>query len=619
MILSLVAIHPCPSPQAVPLACAFLKEALRADPELSGSLQVEIQEFFLGDSPESCARAILALRPGMVAFSVYVWSSDHALAVAALLRRAAPSLIICAGGAEPTANPGGLLASGVFDFLIRGEGERTFPEVVRSAVRGLPPAGIPGVVFPGEAAGALPAPVDIESIPSPYLSGLLDPRGPGGALWQLSRGCDFSCAFCFDHKGSGGVRRFSLARVEAELRLFAKLRVPQVFVLDSTFNKIPARAKEILRLIRKLAPGVHFHFEVRSEYLDAEMAGLFASITCSLQIGLQSADPGVLRGVGRGFDRSDFAGRVSLLNQSGAIFGFDLIYGLPGDSAGLFRDSLDFALSLYPNHLDIFPLAVLPGTRLFGRAAELGLQHLEAPPYTLLATPDFPATELERARLLAAACDIFYSRGKAVAWFNAVVSALKLTPSAFLAAFSRFLGGRGAGSGGEEEIAEGEIWGLQRAFLEEIFRDRKKAKLLPLALDLADYHHHYACALLAAPPAPPSARELKKTPLLRRPLALAPSATLARFNYEILDILEAGDLELSDFASCFRPAPSYAVIYPAAGQVCTESISRPYYQLLEALDGRTPAQDLCARLALPRAEALAFLEFAVSDGIATLC
>ena len=613
MRIALVSIHPCRSPQAVPLACAFLKEFLLADPELRDALQVDILDFYLEDGPAACARAIQEKGPGLVAFSVYVWSRDHALAIAGELRRGSPSLILCAGGAEPTANPEGLLQAGTFDFLIRGEGERPFLEATRRVLKGLSPAGVPGVVLPGEPAGALPAPLDIETVPSPYLSGLLDPGLPGGALWQLSRGCDFACAFCFDHKGSGGVRRFSLERVEKELRLFARLGVPQVFVLDSTFNKIPARAKEILRLIRKLAPEVHFHFEVRSEYIDAELAGLFASVTCSLQIGLQSADPAVLRGVGRGFDREDFARRVSLLNQCGAIFGFDLIYGLPGDSAPLFRDSLDFALSLYPNHLDIFPLAVLPGTRLYGKAGTLGLQHLDAPPYTLLSTPSFPAPALEEARLLAGACDIFYSRGKAVAWFNAVIDALKLSPSAFLAAFSRFLGTKGAG--GEQEIAEGEIWGLQRDFLGEIFRDRKKTKLLPLALDLADYHHHYACALLAAPPVPPTDRELKKADLLRRPLRLAPSATLARFNYEILDILEAGDMELAAFASSFRPAQSFAVIYPAAGEVCTESLSKPYFELLAALDGTSPAQSLCKRVSLPSAEALSFLQFAAADGI----
>jgi len=617
MNITLVAIHPHRSPQAVPLACAFLKEALLAEPELAAALRVEILEFFLDDPPGSCAEAILKTSPDLVAFSIYVWSRDHALSVAKRLVRIAPTLSLCAGGAEPTANPAGLLDSGLFRFLIRGEGERPLVQVARLALQGMDPAGVPGVLMPGELPGALPAPAEIDSIPSPYLSGLLDPAVPGGALWQLSRGCDFACAFCFDHKGSGGVRRFALARIEAELRLFARQRVPQVFVLDSTFNKVPKRAKEILRLIKRLAPRVHFHFEVRSEFIDAEMAELFASITCSLQIGLQSADPGVLRAVGRGFDPEDFGYRVSLLNQCGAIFGFDLIYGLPGDSLALFRRSLDFALSLYPNHLDIFPLAVLPGTRLYGKAQALGLEHLGSPPYTLLSTPDFPPAELEEARLLATACDIFYSRGKAVAWFNAAVGALKLSPAAFLGAFSRFLGSRG--SLGEQEITEREIWGVQRAFLAEIFRDRKKSRLLPLALDLADYHHHYACALLATPPPPPTERELKRIDLLRRPLALAPSATLSRFSYEILDILEAGDMELPAFASCFKPAESYAIIYPAAGEVCTESVSKAYFDLLLALDGKRSALSVCRELSIPEEEAIPFLDFAAAEGIVTLC
>lgn len=613
MKITLIAIHPHPSPQAVPLACAFLQEALLSDPSLEGSIRTEVREFFLDDDAAGCAQAIASGAPDLVAFSIYVWSRDHAVAIARTLRPLLPTAILCAGGAEPTANPAGLMKEGVFRFLVRGEGEASFVQAVRRLVAGEEPTGVPGLLLPGVAQTELSVPAELESIPSPYLSGRLDPSAAGGALWQLSRGCDFACSFCFDHKGGGGVRRFSLERAEAELRLFARLKVPQVFVLDSTFNKIPKRAKEILRLIKKVAPGVHFHFEVRSEFIDAEMAELFASITCSLQIGLQSADPAVLRAVGRGFDRDDFVNRAFLLNQSGAIFGFDLIYGLPGDTPELFRSSLDFALSLYPNHLDIFPLAVLPGTRLHGKAEALGLRHLDAPPYTVLATAGYTSDQLREAGRLAGACDLFYSRGKAVAWFNSVVAPLKLAPSAFLASFAAFLGERG-----EQEIAEDEIWGVQRSFLEKIFKERKKAKLLPLALDLADYHHHYATALMATPPAPPSRRELRKLDLLMRPLKVAASTTLARFNYEVLEILDAGEPDLAEFAACFNPCGSFAIIYPARGEVCTESVSAAYFELLQALDGKKGARALCRQVQLSEEEAHEFLEFALAEGIVEL-
>ena len=613
MKITLIAIHPHPSPQAVPLACAFLQEALLSDASLAGSIQTEIREFFLDDDAAGCAQAIASGAPDLVAFSIYVWSRDHAVAIARALGPLLPTAVLCAGGAEPTANPAGLLEEGVFRFLVRGEGEASFVQAVRRLIAGEEPAGVPGLLLSRDDQAALSLPAELESIPSPYLSGRLDPTAPGGALWQLSRGCDFACSFCFDHKGGGGVRRFSMERVEAELRLFARLKVPQVFVLDSTFNKIPKRAKEILRLIKKVAPRVHFHFEVRSEFIDPEMAELFASITCSLQIGLQSADPAVLRAVGRGFDRDDFVNRAFLLNQSGAIFGFDLIYGLPGDTPELFRFSLDFALSLYPNHLDIFPLAVLPGTRLHGKAQALGLKHLDAPPYTVLATTGYTSGQLKEAGRLASACDLFYSRGKAVAWFNSVVAPLKLTPSAFLASFAAFLGERR-----EQEIAEDEIWRLQRSFLENIFRERKKAKLLPLALDLADYHHHYAVALMATPPTPPSQRELRKLDLLERPLALSASTTLARFNYEVLEILDAGEPDLAEFTACFKAAGSFAIIYPAHGEVCTESVSAAYFELLQALDGKKGARALCRRVQLSEEEAHEFLEFALAEGIVEL-
>jgi len=183
MNITLVAIHPHRSPQAVPLACAFLKEALLADLQLAPELRVEIAEFFLEDAPAACAEAILKTSPDLVAFSIYVWSRDHAVAVAAELARSNASLAICAGGAEPTANPAGLLDSGLFRFLIRGEGELPLLQSIRHLAAGTVPIGVPGVMFPGETPGPLPAPAELDSIPSPYLSGLLDPSVPGGALW----------------------------------------------------------------------------------------------------------------------------------------------------------------------------------------------------------------------------------------------------------------------------------------------------------------------------------------------------------------------------------------------------------------------------------------------------
>jgi hypothetical protein len=443
----------------------------------------------------------------------------------------------------------------------------------------------------------------------------LDDHIANGVVWQLSRGCSFGCAFCFDGMGDRRVRRYPLERLEAELDYVVRRGASQIFVLDSTFNQDVGRAKTLLRLLAKKAAGVHCHFEVRHELLDEEQARLFARLTCSLQIGLQSADPEVARNVGRRFRRRDFVEKVSLLNEAGCVFGFDLIFGLPGETLASFRDGLDFALSLYPNHLDIFPLSVLPGTALGMQAGELGLRHLPTPPYTLLSSPDFPEADMAAAARLGAACDIFYSRGKAVAWFNAVLAALRQRPSEFLAAFDDWLCRLTGRQPVEAELGDGEVWQLQRRFLAEIFPRCRVKRLLPLALDCVDYHYYYGAAVMAVPPKLPGRRQRERIDLLRQPLLCAPSAHLATFTYEIGDVLDAGEPDLPRLHATMRPVGSHAVIYPCGGEVRTESLAEPWYRLLQRLDGRTPAAEIASSLGIADGEAREFLAVALTEGI----
>jgi hypothetical protein len=360
---------------------------------------------------------------------------------------------------------------------------------------------------------------------------------------------------------------------------------------------------------------VHFHFEVRYEFLDAESAQLFAAISCSLQIGLQSASPRVLGTVGRTFDAKDFSRKIALLNRAGVTFGFDLIYGLPGDSLPEFRKSLDFALGQYPNQLDIFPLAVLPGTPLASKGAESQLQHLPHPPYTILASPTFSVSDLAIARRLASACDIFYSRGKAVAWFNGIVAALKLSPSALLLAFADGLCAEIGHDPDPEDYADAKIWSLQRRFLSDMFQRQLVEKLLPMALDLVDYHYYHATILQSPPPRTLNSKELAKLDMLLTPLRQSDSACLATFHYDIEELLRLGAPHLAAAASRLKAMGSFAVLYSSHGAVCTEPLPSAYFQLLEKLDGHQPAEKIAATLGISSEESRKFLKIALQEGI----
>jgi hypothetical protein len=221
---------------------------------------------------------------------------------------------------------------------------------------------------------------------------------------------------------------------------------------------------------------------------------------------------------------------------------------------------------------------------------------------------------MHKAQQLAAACDIFYTRGRAVAWFNGVLEPLGLRPVEFLQRFAEWLEKRQGDGITETDLSDDQIWELQRIFLTSMFSPKKLKRFLPAVLDLVDYHYHYAAALMSPMQAPPELISSTKS-FLNLQLRLAPTARLATFHYEILEILEAGAADVRGFCNGLQQTGSWAVIYPTAEGVCTESVSEEYFRLLEQLDGSNPAQHTVTRLGIPTEEALAFLEFAMLEGI----
>ena len=86
------------------------------------------------------------------------------------------------------------------DAVLSGEGEESFPALLRALDAGAPLGGVPGLWFRegGEIQAAVPAgPVPMESLPFPYpelLSG--DAASLSGKIlyFETSRGCPFSCS-----------------------------------------------------------------------------------------------------------------------------------------------------------------------------------------------------------------------------------------------------------------------------------------------------------------------------------------------------------------------------------------------------------------------------------------
>jgi len=609
MRILLPTLHVRRSAQAVALAAGNLKAALPAEQQL----QTELLDLYLEQPLDAQLQQILASQPELVAFPLYVWNRQPVLQLCRELRRQQPGLTLLAGGPEASADPSTVLQQGELDGVLCGEGEIAFAQLVVAKFRGEKPTGIDGYFTPGsnERPTAASCP-DLAKLPSPWLSGVL-PLEPGcGVLWEVARGCTFNCAFCFDAKGEKGVRPFPWQRLEQELQLFVEQQVGQVWILDSTFNAPPERGKQLLQLLIEQAPQIHFHLEAKADFLDRATAELLAQLSCSVQIGLQSANPEVLKPLHRSLQPKKMEKALQQLSDAGVTFGLDLIYGLPGDNHQGFCASLDFALQQQPNQVDIFPLAVLPGTELHHKRNKFGIDADSEPPYLIRTNRHYSAADFERSKQLALATDIFYNRGRAVGFFLQFCEALSKKPAQLLVIFGDWLENRRELKSAAENWQPAEILLLQLSFIGEQLKQQNKSKLLPLAEDLLNYH--FCCAeLLLAPECAPTTKIPGDQQLRHQRWQLNRAVRVQKFNYDLEELAAVGGEKMVWQLKQLTREPSYGVFLQQQGQTVIETLDEDFAQLLLAADGQRSTAELVKNL--DRESALELLQFAVGQGL----
>ena len=333
---------------------------------------------------------IIDRKPDVLGFTLYMWNAERSSWLSRQVRKALPSVFTVCGGPEVTRDNRWLRESGAFHLMVEGEGEPfaaalNDPEQLHVlAERNSGFTSVGRCIF-------LP-----NHWPDPYFTGHLDSAWNMPAHVETIRGCPHMCSYCA-YRRISPVPRVTPSEIVLEtLTLHRNAGRTDLVFLDPTFN-----GRRDLSAVLAGMEGMGFSCfgEVRAGQPDLD-AGAFAGAGFeSVEVGLQTMNPGVLGTLGRSDNPEDTIRGALSLKAAGVEPVVDLILGLPEDDPeGILRAGGRLVSEGLGEGVQAFFLSVLPGTRLRGESARFGLAFMDRPPYWVTGLPGITEHDLMNAR-----------------------------------------------------------------------------------------------------------------------------------------------------------------------------------------------------------------------------
>ncbi|QLI81604.1 B12-binding domain-containing radical SAM protein [Chitinibacter fontanus] len=372
--------------------------------------QTEIMEFVIGGKTTEFAERLLAKKPKIIGFGVYIWNVEETARLVALLKRVAPEVKIILGGPEVSYETAEQAIVKEADFVITGWGEVTLPDLCRQILNGPQPL---MKIHVGVQA-------KLDDLQLPYQLYTDDDIKNRTLYVEASRGCPFKCEFCLSALDKTAWP-FELERFLAEMETLYQRGARLFKFVDRTFN---LNIKTSLRIMQffldKIAAHpddpVFAHFEVVPDHLPEalrESILKFPPGALQFEIGIQSFNPEVQTLVSRKQNNDKAADNIRwLVEHSHAHMHVDLIAGLPGETVESFGAGFDHLYALRPHEIQFGILKRLRGTPIIRHTDEFAMKYDPFPPYTILANRDIDFTTMQRLVRFARYWDLVANSGR---------------------------------------------------------------------------------------------------------------------------------------------------------------------------------------------------------------
>ena len=382
-----------------------------------------IKEFSINDRRENMLEEIIKEKPDMVGFSCYIWNIDYCTSLAELIKLINPNIKIFYGGPEVSYDCSQFLKYNPGDYVISGEGEATYYDLLNFEIQNSKGAGYSGkleeikglcfnkngkIVFNGKRKA-----MDLNDIIFPYSRN--DNLDNKIVYYEASRGCPFSCKYCLSST-TEGVRFLNVERVKSELKFLIDKGIKLIKFVDRTFNCNYKFAIDIWKFIISQDTDATFHFEISADILTDEEIEVLNSAPkgrIQLEVGVQTTNWEVLKNINRKVKFSDIEDKVKRIQKYHNINQhLDLIVGLPGEDFTSFKNSFNNVYYIYPEKIQVGFLKLLKGSSMRYEAEKWGIVYSPFPPYEILKNDFISYMEILSLKRVDEVVDKYYNSGK---------------------------------------------------------------------------------------------------------------------------------------------------------------------------------------------------------------
>ncbi len=282
------------------------------------------------------------------------------------------------------------------DFMVVGEGEIIFTNLIRSIMGAASPHTVAGIWYWKELepifTGQGPKVENLDSLPAPDLN-MMDMRqhlalqGEQQTSYHLtrydmgrsipmiaSRSCPFHCTFCH-HAGMGKYKTVSIDIVVTQIERYIKeYGINNFYIYDELFSADQNRMLRFFQLLVEKNLDIKWFCQLRVDQLNNDLLRLMKKSGCNfISLGFESGSDIILRSMRKQITTSDIARAVRMLREENIGFQANFLFGDPAETKETLEESLSFQQDNELYFVDWSAVIPYAGTQIFDYAQKKGL------------------------------------------------------------------------------------------------------------------------------------------------------------------------------------------------------------------------------------------------------